>query len=51
VLHLVVDAATGPEGFGLGIRGEIMKIGLQEPEGLSQGEASISHQGISFQVK
>ena len=37
VLNLVIDAAAGLEGFGLRCSGEVVQVGLEEPEGLYSG--------------
>lgn len=42
MLHLVVDAAARLEGLGLGRGGEIVQVGLEQPEGLHSGGKLVS---------
>lgn len=45
VLDLVVDSATGLEGFALGVSGEIVEVSLEDPECLVQREVeSVSYE-------
>lgn len=41
MLDLVVDSATGLEGFALGVSGEIVEVSLEDPECLVQRDVEL----------
>ncbi|MBE3042513.1 hypothetical protein IMZ48_08030 [Candidatus Bathyarchaeota archaeon] len=48
VLDLVVDPAAGLEGLGLGVRGEVVEVGLEDPECLAASHAELALRGAGW---